>query len=159
MGAGASLPSDEKLRRAILVKAYANASIRESDEPFVQQLERSLSSADADKDGRLSYEEFQGACRQMQMGCGERKLAELFNKFQDNRSGSARWAELISFLFPQQQLRTLLLSKSAPTSLVHEDTLLREEWTAKGWMEGWCIINHIFSDLLLPEILYASPLR
>jgi hypothetical protein len=157
MGAGASLPSEDKLRRAILVKAYANDTIRDADDPFAQQLQGHFESVDANGDGKLSLTEFQEALSRMQLHCNERKLTELFNKFDHRRTGRIVSDEVLAFLFPQAKLRSLLLSKSAPVDLLHElsdPTLLpadvMQEWSVQSWMDDWGGINSVFSALLMP---------
>ena len=84
MGGGQSLPSDKKLRSILMVKAYSDSNIRDSEATLVQQLEGVFNAADTDSSGDLDYDEFAQALAKFKFKSNPFKLKQLFDKFDAN---------------------------------------------------------------------------
>jgi Ca2+-binding EF-hand superfamily protein len=83
-----------------MVKAYSDASVRDSDATLVEQLEKTFKAADKNSSGDLDYDEFQQALADYKFKTNPYKLKQLFDKFDADGSGTITIKEFLTFLDP-----------------------------------------------------------
>jgi ADP-ribose pyrophosphatase len=94
MGATASLPSDERLRQTILIKAYNTR--KDDSQPLHVQFLRSFSKFDTNNEGTVTFAELQAITSEIGFSKQE-KLKQLFERFKD-KGGKFQFKPFVNFI-------------------------------------------------------------